>query len=511
MKKLRVFVFQQHWFHLASLLEAIVEKNSDYSGVELYNLNKSLFVKPLDRHQDFFGSYFFNKPPELTIVEFLKTYFNNKDKVFSYIQVQLTKGFETEDLFVNVNNIQELQKIQWEGTNIGLAISSFLITLTKDSDPNLNKYKTLINNLKLTYLQIFQYLDSLKLEGLKDEIWICNGRPFHERAVVEFARKNFISLKYYEIAGEGANQERWILHANSPHDRIAHQESIKDHFNLTTPSLSLVAQWFKNQHPGGQNRHSKNFKSNTKLDSLDNYFVYFSSSDDEVSAISLDWSSTWVKQLNALTSLISCFVAKPNLTLIIRVHPNQKNKSRKDKKKWKKLKSHSSNVIIFNYDSNVDSYKLLSRAKGILTYGSTIGVEAAYLRKPSALLAHSRWDILIPHEYLKNEDEIANWINRIDEKKVPNDSHIEDCYLGSLMWGHYMMTAGNNWSIIEMKKDFRNVNVGYLAGKALKPPFFIIAITRFFRFIRLYLFEIRFDMGKLSVLPFSRDKWGSKA
>jgi hypothetical protein len=506
MKNLRVFIFQQHWFHLGSLLEATVQKNTNYRSIKFYYIDKSLFVKPLDRHQDFYGSRLFNYPPESTIAEYLETYFDDRNKDFSYNKVKLARYYETNDLFNKVSNIEELQKIQWEGTNIGLAVSSFLITLTKDSDPNLKKYKTLISNLKLTYLQIFQYLDSLHLVDSRDEIWICNGRPFHERAVVEYARKNSISLKFYEIGGEGSNQERWILHENSPHDRRDHQESIVEHFKLATPDLSLIAEWFKIQRPGGQNKYSKNFESNTKLDSLDNYFVYFSSSDDEVSAISSDWSSTWGKQLNAVNSLINFFITKPNLTLIIRVHPNQKNKSRNDKKKWKKLRNSLNNVIIFNYDSNIDSYKLLSRAKGIFTYGSTIGVEAAYLRIPSALLANSRWDSIIPHEYLKSEDDIANWVNKVNGRKLPDDIHIEDCYLGSLMWGNYMMTAGNKWNIIERKKDFRNVNVGYLAGKALKPPFFVIVITRFFRFVRLYLIERRIDLSKMSVLSLKRDK-----
>ena len=61
MKNLRVFIFQQHWFHLASLLEAIVQKNSDYHSIEFYYINKSLFVKPLDRHQDFYGSRLFTR------------------------------------------------------------------------------------------------------------------------------------------------------------------------------------------------------------------------------------------------------------------------------------------------------------------------------------------------------------------------------------------------------------------------------------------------------------------
>ena len=491
MNNLRVFVFQQSWFHLGSLLEAIIQKNSGYRSIKLYYLDKRLVVKPLDRHQDFFGSQLISYPPELIAADYLEAHLKDLKKDFTFSKIKLARHSEPKNLFNRVSNIQALQEIRWEGTSIGLAVSSFLITLTKDSNPNLNKYKTLVRNLELTYFQIFHYLDSLKLKSSEDEIWIFNGRPFHERAVVEYARKNSISLKYYEIGGEGANQERWILHNNSPHDRIAHQQSIKEHFKITSPDLNLVAKWFENQRPGGQNRFSKKFETGKKLDSLENYFVFFSSSDDEVSAISLDWGSTWGKQLNAVNALIRYFLSKPNLTLIIRVHPNQKNKSRSDRKKWKQLRNGLNNIIIFNYDSNIDSYELLSRAKGIFTFGSTIGVEAAYLKKPSALLSNSRWDLIIPHEYLKSMDDIDNWVNRVNDRKVPDDIHTEDCYLGSLMWGHYMMTAGNSWSTIQIKKDPRNVSVGFLAGKALKPPIFVVVLTRFFRFLRLILIEER--------------------
>jgi hypothetical protein len=157
----------------------------------------------------------------------LKSHFLDKEKFFSFKRVELARNYTEQNLFGGINGIKDLQRIQWEKTSIGLAVSSFLISLTKDSNPNLNYYRKLINNLGLTYFQIFQYLDSLNLHGSKDEIWICNGRPFHERTVVEYAHKNSISVKYYEIGGEGANQERWILHENSPHNRIAHQDSIK--------------------------------------------------------------------------------------------------------------------------------------------------------------------------------------------------------------------------------------------------------------------------------------------
>ena len=498
MKNLRVFIFQQHWFHLGSLLEATIANYENYNSITFYNLNKNLFVKTLDRHHDFLGSKLFNSSPESVITNFVASYLHDRKKDFAYSNVELSRNIQSNNLLNGLLDIKDLQKYQWDGTALGMAVSSFLISLTKDSNPKLKTYSKLINNLESTYFQIYNYLSSLGLNSLEDEIWICNGRPFHERTVVEYARRNSISIKYYEIGGEGGNQERWILHDNSPHDRISHQDSIKEHFKYSEPNLGLIHEWFQRQLPGGENVFAEKFESHSEIDSLENYFVYFSSSDDEVSAISLDWNSSWQNQLNAVGALIKYFTTKPKLKLVIRVHPNQKNKSKHDKNRWKALVSGSTNVVIYNYDSNIDSYQLLSRAKGVITFGSTIGVEAAFLKKPSALLARSRWDCLIPHEYLKNEEDIANWIDNVCVDKGPNDVEIEACYLGSLMWGHYMKTAGNSWSIIKLKRDLRKINAGYLDGKPLKPPILVIAITRLTRFLRLHLIEKRIVLNKLN-------------
>lgn len=505
MKNLKVFIFQQNWFHLGSLLEASINHGKIFKSVNFYYVEKNLYVKPLERHQDFLGSSMFNPPPESIIARYLTNFFTSGETMFSSIRVKLERKSQLKSLFQGVESVSDLQKIQWEKTEIGMAISSFIISLTRDSDPILNQYNKLINNLELAYFQIFKYLDSLNLSSSKDEIWVCNGRPFHERVVVEYARIKSIPTKFYEIGGDGSNQERWILHENSPHNRLAHQESIKQQFRLTTPNLISINEWFRSQRPGGQNIFTKNFDSNIGNDLLDNFFVYFSSSDDEVSAISREWVSSWKTQLNAVNELIRVFVDRPDLKLVIRVHPNQKNKSENDKNKWKSLVSQSRNVFIYNFDSNINSYELLSKAKGVFTYGSTIGVEASYLKKPAALLSNSRWDSIIPQEYLRNREDIESWIDRVNKKGMLGNSRLEECYLGSLMWGHYMQTAGNNWTFIKIKKDFRNVNVGYLGGKSLKPPLFVIGITRVIRFLRLHVVEMKFDLSRIN--RFHRGKW----
>jgi hypothetical protein len=494
MKNLRIFLFQQHWFHLGSLLEAIIDNDKNYKSITIYNLNKNLFVKPLERHQDFVGSKLFNSPPESIIARYLNAYFHNKKTNFNFTNVKLSKNYKSELFLDEVIDIDDLQKRKWKGTALGFAVSSFLISLTRDSNPRLKIYTKLIRNLELTYFQIFNFLDSLDLKNSEEEFWVCNGRPFHERTVVEYARMNAVTMKFYEIGGDGMNQERWILHENSPHDRVQHQNSIKNHFKNSDQNLELVHEWFQRQYPGGKNIFTQKFQSNIEVNSLDNYFVYFSSSDDEISAISSDWDSAWGNQLNSVVALIDFFVTRPDLKLVIRVHPNQKNKSQQDKKKWKALLSKANNILIYNFDSNIDSYQLLTNAKGVITYGSTIGVEAAYLKKPSALLANSRWNSIIPHEYLKSKEDIKNWVDKVNLGKGPDYIEIEACYFGSLMWGHYMNTAGNNWINVKIKKDLRKVNVGYLDGRSLKPPLLVIAISRFARFLRLYLIEMRFDL-----------------
>jgi hypothetical protein len=136
----------------------------------------------------------------------------------------------------------------------------------------------------------------------------------------------------------------------------------------------------------------------------------------------------------------------------------------------------------------------LEKSVGVITYGSTIGVEAAFSKKAAALLAHSRWDEIIPHKYLKEYSDLSDWICKVTTGQT-NIKELDAAYKGSLMWANYMTSAGNAWNMIRLKKDFRGRNVGYIDSKCLKPFFLIIVLTRFNRFLRLHLIERKFVLG----------------
>jgi hypothetical protein len=421
--------------------------------------------------------------------KFLNEQFKGSDINLIFTYANLKQNRVELNLPGEFADLKSLQKLKWNDTSIGMAISSHLITLTKDSDPKLKPFRNLITNLGLTYYQIFQYLNRLNLDTRSHEIWIYNGRPFHERTVVEFAKKNNIKLKYFEIGGEGFNQERWILHEESPHDRLKHQQSIEAYCQTNPLNYNLIKSWFKKQQSLSSEAFALETNINISNNMSPNTFVFFSSSDDEVAAISDSWQSNWGNQLNCVAELIKYFESHPELTLIIRVHPNQGRKSKQDKLRWKSLYSLASNIKIYNFDSKVDSYDLLRKAIGVFTYGSTIGVECAYLRKPAALLAPARWDQLIPHKYLQTDLQIDQWVQSTIGNLGPNVEHLNECYEGSLKWAHYMSSAGKPWSKVMVKKDPRGVNIGYLDGKSLKPAAVIIALSRLVRWLHFHIRE----------------------
>jgi hypothetical protein len=491
MKNLQVFLFQQSWFHLGSLVESILVESRKYKNIDIHFVGKGLFVYPIDVHQIFCRQNRLTPAPEVVMSKFLDMKFRGFDTNFTFAYAHLMQDKVELNLLSEFTDLKSLQKVKWNDTSIGMAISSYLISLTKDSNPNLNHFQNLITNLGLTYYQIFQNLEGLNLDSSSNEIWVYNGRPFHERTVVEFAKKNNIKLKYFEIGGEGFNQERWILHEESPHDRLKHQQSIEAYCQTNPLNYDLIESWFRKQ----QSSNSESYAIKSNLDTSQNVspntFVFFSSSDDEVAAISDSWQSSWGNQLNCVAELIKYFESHPELSLIIRVHPNQGNKSKQDKLRWKALTSAARNIEIYNFNSKVNSYELLRRAIGVFTFGSTIGVEAAYLRKPAAILAPARWDQLIPHKYLQTNLQIDQWVQSIVGNLSPNVEHLNVCYEGSLKWAHYMSTAGKPWSKITVKKDLRGVNVGFLGGKSLKPSSVIIALSRLVRWSHFQIREKR--------------------
>jgi len=485
LRNLHIFSFTQHWFHLGSAVENIIERENEFEKINLYLFQQHVRCLPIDMHFRFPGSVYFKNSPENIMARHLKTEvgarfspYSPKLKAQPRMQVSFPK------------DIHNLKRMKINDMEIGMAIASHLISLTKDSNPNLKNYSNLMHSCLQFFVDVSAWFNEQTFEKEFDEIWICNGRTFHERVISELARSKKLNIKYYEIGGEGLIPNRWILHESSPHDRKLHQNEIEDHFSSTNPILPAIESWFLSHEDPSLNKFASNQAIDESASSLDTkpFIVFFSSSDDEVAAVSSEWDSPWITQLECVRSLINTFNKQNKYNLIIRVHPNQGNKSREDRHHWDLIVSQG-NVLVYNYSDAVNSYELLRQSKGVLTHGSTLGVEAAFRNKPQAYLAPCRYDLLIPAPLLDSTEAVEEWINSLASDKSGEN---EERYEGSLKWAHYMLTAGMPWKNVKIRQAGVNF-YGFVSGRSLRPRAIWIILTRLLTYAHLNLVERRLE------------------
>jgi len=484
--KLRIILFNQHWFHLCAAAEAIVSESKRFEEVEVIFARKGLKLWPLDLHYVNFIPWLSRYSPEFKLYRYLdESSPNNHMKVtFSNLEIQRkisTNGnSHSKELSIKFS---ELRKFRVRDHPVGMAISSYLITKTRSSYPKTEKYFNLIKKGYFTYFQIQDALVARNFSGKTDEIWLCNGRQLHERSVVEFCKTNNITYKFFEIAGDGNQLARWILHSSSPHDRIEFQNEIKEHFaNKQEDTKVEIDNWFLRNRSSKSNQFIDNQVAGKSVGQLDSFVVFFTSSDDEVAAISEDWDTPWGSQIEAAQSLIDSFKTRRGEKLVIRVHPNLSNKNKYDQKLWAELDVNS-NVTIVSASSDVDSYALLDESKAVLTFGSTIGVESVFSGKPLGLLSHARYDEIVENTYLPSNNQLVKWLDDAFQGSLRKPSTT-----GAKMWAYYSLTGGHQWRVTQIKL-FRRRKIGFLNGHRMRPNSVLVAAARIAGRLRSITFE----------------------
>ena len=97
-------------------------------------------------------------------------------------------------------------------------------------------------------------------------------------------------------------------------------------------------------------------------------------------------------QYNMLEKVLSNNYIKDNFNLYVRWHPYLQHAGSKEKKHIYEIKDKYNHVNFFMPESNANSYNLLDFSDVVITFGSTMGVEATIYGKPSILLGRTFWE-----------------------------------------------------------------------------------------------------------------------
>jgi hypothetical protein len=308
------------------------------------------------------------------------------------------------------------------------------------------KFKSIF---KKTYSFFFDYLK----ENNFDKIYIYNGRFIQERALWEACKRLDKTVIFYEKFGpDWVNRYfEFKMLVHSPAYRSSEMLAFAKNssLDLSSEKTDIAKSWFNNRILGISQGFTKLQISGQSLEDFKPYIVFFHSSEDELITTDLR-NIFWLEQLETVKKLSETIIKINSHKLVIRLHPNLRYKSDKEQKIWheftKKLSDASKLISVISPESTINSYDLIKASEGVVTVGSTIGVEAAYLRKKSILLGRAF------HESMG----IVKTVNGIEELAIEleslNAGDVDSAYINALKYGFFMSSAGTIFNSIETRQ-----------------------------------------------------------
>ncbi|WP_424096588.1 hypothetical protein [Moorena producens] len=346
------------------------------------------------------------------------------------------------------DRLSELKTYKYKDAALGLSTVSSLITLTKSSEPDPDDHYQLIQRLLLCSAIVYEKARAIILKYNPQKIIAWNGRSASKKGIFEAAKQLAVKIQYSE---RGATYDRYKLLDKPPHDLAYVREQIKTYWQQAGMDREELGHSYyqrKRQGEGiGSPKHTSEQQKGLVPGQTANHrqIVYYSSSDDEYSAVGdLVKHPIFKNQREAIKSLITWASNQIDCYLTIRVHPHLKIKSFEDRNWWQSLKGKNVQVIL--PDSKVDSYALIDWADVVVTYCSTIGAEATYWGKPSLVLGDSDYSELGCVYQPRSEAEVYTLLENDTIAPLPQ----ETC----LPYGYYRSCHGMTYNYYKPRTAF---------------------------------------------------------
>ena len=195
-------------------------------------------------------------------------------------------------------------------------------------------------------------------------------------------------------------------------------------------------------------------------------------------------SEYWKDQVNSLSALIDILKIDTKYHLILRIHPHLLHKSKIERFYWDEIGvSLEKQFSWFHYipaDSKINSYELMKNSHGIISCASTIGVEAAYLKKKSILLGRAFHEYMGVTQNPANKQELTRMLF-----SESNLDQIEMAYEGALAYAFFSEKGGTFFKYVSYSLRLGR-RVYKCQGFVISPLFFV----RFIRFIEEFISDI---------------------
>lgn len=171
-------------------------------------------------------------------------------------------------------------------------------------------------------------------------------------------------------------------------------------------------------------------------DSKRKNIVIFNSSEDEFAGIGDEWKNhVYEMQNEGVRKIVTEGLERyPSVHFYLRMHPNLIGVENQDVSRLRAIQSN--NFSLIEADSSISTYALLDAADKVVSFGSTVGIEATFWGKPSIMAGHSFYEHLGAVYCPENHDEVMAMIGQ-DLPPCPK--------LGAVIYGYHLRTFGTEF------------------------------------------------------------------
>jgi len=340
--------------------------------------------------------------------------------------------------FDSLDSARELVVDDWD---LGLAACSTAISAFRDHELASVESQNAWTSLVEAGNRSFRAAQELMQRDNYDRVYVFNGRDVMARGVFRAAQQAGVEVCVHE---RGRGNDRYALFVGTlPHDRDGFHSAMLAAWDQADPvEREKVGASFYERSRAGVDQRWTTFVADQEPGSLppgwdpaQRNVVIFNSSEDEYAAIGPDWKNPlYESQADGARAIVESLLADPTATdlrLWVRMHPNLTGVDNGSTRAYLKLADLG--VGIIEATSTISSYSLVDAADVVVSFGSTVGIEATYWGTPSILLGPSFFSHLNGTHRPATHEAAVELIRTV--------SSVAD-RVDALKYGNYLLTQG---------------------------------------------------------------------
>jgi hypothetical protein len=384
----------------------------------------------------------------------------------SLIQLSEHDRAELNGLRKEFTDLDDLRAYTVENFDIGYGALSSIISILRDPEPDLqsDKVRGLVAGNIVVSLAVYRSIRAYLRQETFDRVYVYNGRYAVLRAVLRACQIEGVECVTHETGCDLAHYA--LLRNTTIHDVNYILDEIRKQWATADPAERVrIGEEFYTQSAKGVSTNWFSYTSQQQPGQLPadwdstkvNVAVYISS-DDEFAAMGDAWRNPiYEDQIDGIERIVAGLQLDERVHLYLRVHPNLKGIDNAQTRRIAALSA--PNLTIIPSDSPISTYALMQSASKVLSFGSTVGIEAVFWGKPSILAGQCFYRSLGSTYNPATHEEL---LDLVLANLPPGDT------TGALMYGYYMKTYGVPFRLVHRSSVYaatfrsREISVSWL-------------------------------------------------